>query len=46
MSDIDEKIKEWLKKPEEEIPPPVLPYEQKLVAFIDILGVSGVLPPY
>lgn len=41
MNEIDEKIKEWLKGPEEkEIPPPVLPYEEKFVAFIDILGVS------
>lgn len=39
MSDIDEK--EWLKLPEEkEIPPPVLPYKEKLVAYIDVLGVS------
>lgn len=41
MSEIDEKIKEWIAGPEEkEIPPPALPYQEKLVAFIDILGVK------
>lgn len=40
MNEIDEKqIKEWLAGPKvERIPPPVLPYEEQLVAFIDILG--------
>ena len=38
---IDEKIKAWIAGPEEkEIPPPALPYKEKLVAFIDILGVT------
>jgi hypothetical protein len=41
LSEIEEKIKEWLKGPEEkEVPPPALPYQEKLVAFIDILGIS------
>ena len=40
MSEIDEKIKAWIAGEEKEIPPPVLPYEKKLVAFIDILGVK------
>ena len=41
MSEIDKKIKEWIEGPEEkEIIPPALPYEEKLVAFIDILGVT------
>lgn len=41
MNEIDEKTKEWLAGPEEkEILPPILPYEKKLVAFIDILGVK------
>ena len=40
MSEIDKKVEDWLKGPEEkEITPPALPYEEKLVAFIDILGV-------
>ena len=41
MSEIDKQIKEWIAGPEErEIPPPALPYDEKLVAFIDILGVT------
>lgn len=41
MSEIDKKIKEWIEWPEEkEITPPALPYKDKLVAFIDILGVK------
>ena len=41
MSEIDEKTRAWIAGPEEkEIPPPGLPYEEKLVAFIDILGVT------
>jgi hypothetical protein len=41
LSKIDEKIEAWIAGPEEkEIPPPALPYEKKLVAFIDILGVT------
>jgi hypothetical protein len=41
LSEIDEKIKAWIAGPEEkEIPQPALPYEKKLVAFIDILGVK------
>lgn len=41
LSEIDEKIKEWLKGAEEkEVPSPVLPYAKKIVAFIDVLGVS------
>lgn len=41
MEDIDKKAKEWIKGIEEkDITPPSLPYEEKLVAFIDILGVK------
>lgn len=41
MNEIDEKTRAWIAGPEEkEIPPTVLPYEEKLVAFIDILGVK------
>lgn len=41
MNEIEKKIKAWIAGPEEEeIPPPTLPYEKKLVAFIDILGVK------
>ena len=40
MSEVDEKqIKEWLTGPKaKRIPAPVLPYEEQLVAFIDVLG--------
>ncbi len=40
LSEIDEKIKAWIAGPEEEGPSPVLPYDEQLVAFIDILGVK------
>jgi len=41
LSEINEKIQAWIAGPEEkEIPPPALPYEKKLVAFIDILGMK------
>ncbi len=41
MSEIDIKVQEWIKGPEDkQIPPPALPYQEKLVAFIDILGVT------
>ena len=41
LSEIDKKIKAWIAGPEEkEIPLPALPYKEKLVAFIDILGVT------
>lgn len=41
MNEIDNKVKAWIAGPEEkEIPTPSLPYEEKLVAFIDILGVK------
>lgn len=38
MEDIDKKARKWAKGVEKEIPPPT--YEEKLVAFIDILGVK------
>ena len=41
MSDIEDEIKVWLAGPEQkEVPSPALPYPEKLVAFIDILGVT------
>jgi hypothetical protein len=41
LSEIDEKAKAWAEGPEEkEIPRPTIPYDEKLVAFIDILGVT------
>ena len=40
MNEIDDEIKAWLAGPEEIPPPPVLPYEEKLVAYFDILGVT------
>ena len=41
MNEIDENVKEWLAGPKEkEVPTLALPYDQKLVAFIDILGVT------
>lgn len=41
MSEIDIKVQEWIKGPEDKLtPPPALPYQEKLVAFIDILGVT------
>jgi hypothetical protein len=41
LSEIDKKAQAWAAGPEEkEIPPPILPYEEKLVAFIDLLGVK------
>ena len=40
LNEIDEKVKAWIAGEEKEIPPPTLPYEKKLVAFIDILGVT------
>jgi len=34
LNEIDEKIKAWIAGPEEkEIPPPALPYEEKLVCL-------------
>ncbi|MFA5375225.1 MAG: hypothetical protein WC455_05650 [Dehalococcoidia bacterium] len=42
MSDVEERAQEWVKAPvdKKDIPTPVLPYESKLVAYIDILGVK------
>jgi hypothetical protein len=41
LNEIDEKINKWLAGPKEKvILPPVRPYDEKLVAFIDILGVK------
>jgi hypothetical protein len=40
LNEIDKRIKAWIAGEEKEIPPPTLPYEKKLVAFIDILGVK------
>ena len=40
MNEIEKKAEEWAAGTGKKVPPPALPYDEKLVAFIDILGVK------